>query len=183
MSTPGETIRSARLDLVPFTPEFLRASLDGNLVEAQQLLGVPLPAGWPDIPDTYRRRLGQLEADPSLQPWLMRGMVLRSTNCLIGRIGFHDAPGAAYLQELSPGGAELGYTVFEEHRRQGFATEAAEALMRWARSEHAVTRFVVSVSPANTPSLGLAAKLGFHRIGSHIDEVDGPEDIFERASE
>ena len=30
------------------------------------------------------------------------------------------------------------------------------------------------------PSLGLAAKFGFQRIGSHIDEVDGLEEIFER---
>ena len=44
-------------------------------------------------------------------------------------------------------------------------------------------RFIVSISPLNAPSLGLAAKFGFRRIGSHLDEVDGPEDIFERVIE
>ena len=53
--------------------------------------------------------------------------------------------------------------------------------MRWAREEHGVRRFVVSISPDNLPSLGLAAKLGFQTIGSHLDEIDGPEDIFERS--
>lgn len=176
----AETILTARLDLVPFTPEFLRESLAGNLAEAERLLGSALPAVWPDSVGTFRLRLGQLEADPSLQPWLLRGMVLRATNRLVGRIGFHDRPGAESLRVLSPGAVELGYTVEADYRRQGFATEAAEALMQWARTEHGITRFVVSISPENAPSLGLAAKFGFRRIGSHLDEEDGPEDIFER---
>ncbi len=183
MISAGGTIQSARLDLIPFTREFLRASLDGDREEAERLLGATLPKVWPDAPSTCLLRLNQLEENPSLLPWLMRGIVLRSTNCVIGHIGFHDTPGAAHLRELSPGGAEFGYTVFREHRRHGFALEAAEALMRWARTAHHVTRFVVSISPDNAPSLGMAAKLGFHRIGSHLDEEDGPEDIFERIIE
>ena len=180
MGTQPETIRSARLDLVPFEPEFLRASLAGDLVRAEQLLGAKLPADWPAPPDIYQLRLGQMEKDPSLLQWLMRGMVHRESGVLIGRIGFHTGPGPEYLRELSPGGIEFGYTVFEGHRRRGFATEAAEALMRWARMKHGITRFVVSISPENLPSRGLAAKFGFRRIGSHIDEVDGLEDIYER---
>lgn len=176
-----EIIRTDRLDLVPFTAEFLRASLAGKLAEAQELLGAALPADWPDYPRVYRLRLSQLEADPTLLCWLMRGMALRSERRLIGHIGFHGRPGAESLRELSPGGVELGYTVHPDSRRQGFATEASEALMQWARREHGVTRFVVSISPENAPSLGLAAKSGFRRIGSHVDEEDGPEDIFERA--
>ncbi len=173
-------IHTPRLDLVPFTPEFLRASLAGDRSEAERLLGSALPSLWPDSAGTLRLRLRQLEADPALQPWLLRGMVLRATNRVIGRIGFHDRPGAESLRELSPGGVELGYTVDPEYRRQGFATEAAGALMQWARSEHGITRFVVSISQENAPSLGLAAKFGFRKIGSHVDEEDGPEDIFER---
>ena len=38
---------------------------------------------------------------------------------------------------------------------------------------------MVSIRPDNSPSLGLAAQLGFVRIGHHIDEVDGWEDVFE----
>ena len=98
----------------------------------------------------------------------------------MGDIGFHAAPGHECLAELAPGGVEFGYGVMESYRRRGLATEAIEALMRWAREEHGVERFVVSISPENGPSLALAAKLGFRKIGSHMDEFDGPEDIFER---
>ena len=54
------------------------------------------------------------------------------------------------------------------------------ALMRWAHEDHGVTRFVLSIRPDNTASQNLAASLGFARIGSHLDEVDGLEDILER---
>lgn len=107
-------------------------------------------------------------------------MVSRVESTMIGQIGFHTRPGPEYLATLSPGGVELGYTVFEAWRRQGYAREAAEGLMDWAHRSHGVTRFVVSISPTNRASLALASRLAFARIGSHVDEEDGPEDIFER---
>ena len=61
----------------------------------------------------------------------------------------------------------------------GIALEASRGLIRWASTEHRVGSFVVSVSPQNTASLSLISKLGFRRVGSQIDEEDGPEDIFE----
>ncbi|MEZ4684235.1 MAG: hypothetical protein R2932_59490 [Caldilineaceae bacterium] len=42
-------------------------------------------------------RLSQLESDPALQPWLLRAIIHRTQKTMIGHIGFHDYPGAAYL--------------------------------------------------------------------------------------
>ena len=174
----SDVIHSRRLDLVPFTPAFLRASLVGDLIQAARLLDVPLLEDWPTYRDVFELRLAQLEADPSLGPWLLRGMIRREDRCLIGHIGFHTGPDPDHLRKLAPGGIEFGFTVLASHRRQGFAREASQALMRWAQSNHGITRFVVSIRPANLPSLALAAKLGFQRIGEHVDEVDGLEHIF-----
>ena len=179
-STKMTIIQTPRLELVPFSAEFLRASLAGDSVEAERLLGAKLPAGWPDDPWLYERRLAQLEEDSSLLGWLVRGVVLRETRSLVGRIGFHTGPRPEYLRELSPEGIELGYTVLESHRRQGIATEASDALMNWARTEHGIRHFIVSISPDNAPSRALAAKFGFRKIGSHMDEEDGLEEIYER---
>jgi len=99
-------------------------------------------------------------------------MLRRSDGAFIGNIGFHGKPNAM-------GQAELGYGVEPQYRRQGYASEAALALIDWARHEHGIQRFVVSVSPTNKPSLGMAAKLGFQRIGTQIDEIDGEEYVFE----
>ena len=106
-------------------------------------------------------------------------MVLRERGVMVGHIGFHTAPGAEYLRPYAPGGVEFGFTVFPAFRRQGYAREASRALMSWANQDYGVTRFVLTVGPDNVASQALAAQLGFVRIGSHIDEVDGLEDILE----
>ena len=181
-------IQSERLDLVIFSLPFLRASLDGDLSQAETILNMPLPAGWPvcaepswpDCRDVLALRLQQLEEDPTAQPWLLRAMVPRGTRIIAGYIGFHSPPGAAYLQPYSPDAVEVGFSVFPPFRRRGYAREACRALIGWARECHGVLRFVMTIRPDNVASQSLAASLGFVRIGSHIDEVDGLEDILER---
>ncbi len=173
-------IHSERLDLISMTPAFHRASLEPDLREAERLLELSLPADWPgDAADVVSLRLKQLESEPALQPWLLRAMTVRGTGVMIGYIGFHTAPGADYLRPFSPGAVEFGFTVFPPFRRQGYAREASTALIRWATQVHQVRNFVMTISPDNLASQALAAQLGFLRIGSHVDEVDGPEDVLE----
>ena len=175
-----DPIRTERLDLVPMTPRFLEASLLGNREQAELVIGATVPEEWANEGLWARRRLEQLREDPTLQPWLLRAVILRSESTMVGHIGFHARPGEKYLEELAPGGVELGYTVFERWRRRGYASEASEGLMDWAHRLGGVTRFVVSISPTNVASLALARRFEFRRIGSHVDAEDGPEDIFER---
>ncbi len=170
-------IRTKRLDLIPMTPAFLRASIRGDFTEAKTHIPLCLPDEWPDRPDVLTLRLKQLETNPTLYPWLLRAIGLRDTQEMIGHIGFHDSPGADYLREWSPGGVEFGFTIFAPHRRQGYAREASLALIEWARTAHRVTSFVVTISPNNIAPQRLATELGFVRVGSHIDEVDGAEDV------
>ena len=173
-------IHTERLDLLPMTPSFLRASLDGDIERAQELLGVSLPGSWPDIPTVLELRLKQLESDPALQPWLLRAIRLRATGDMIGHIGFHTAPGPSYLEHWCPDGVEFGCSVFASHRRRGYAREACIELMQWARATHGIAAFVVTVGRGNAASLALASALGFELAGAHVDEVDGVEDILIR---
>lgn len=172
-------IHSPRLTLRSMTPEFLQASLEGDRVRAEALIGLAIPAEWFEEMALIDLRLNDVRRDPELQPWLLRAIGLRDAGRMLGHIGFHTRPDPPYLAELAPGGIEFGYTVFPPFRRQGYAHEAAQALMGWAYEAHGVARFVLSISPKNIPSLGMAEKLGFTRIGSHVDEEDGVEEIFE----
>ena len=170
------SIASERLDLVSMSLEFMRACLDGDLSFASELIQTALPAGWPgDAARTLRRRVRQLEADPSEQPWLLRGMVLRSpSRHLVGRIGFHAHP--------DPRGAlEIGYAVEPAYRRRGYATEAVEAMLGWATREHGIRHFVASVGPNNVASLALVNSFGFIQTGRQWDDEDGEELVFELA--
>jgi RimJ/RimL family protein N-acetyltransferase len=179
MSEISTTIHAERLDLLLMTPAFLEAAISGDQAKAAQLLGVTIPAAWWPVSRFTQLRLEQARQDPAFQLWLDRAIVLRQQQTMVGHINFHTAPDPEYLRHLAPGGIEFGYTIFPQFRRQGYATEACLALMTWAQQQQ-VTRFVLSISPENQPSLHIAAHFGFVKIGSHMDEEDGLEHIYER---
>ena len=161
-------------------PAFLDASFKGDLETASRLIGLDIPSEWLEAKWLMEMRLIKMRENPALEPWLLRAVALRETKRMIGFIGFHTLPGADYLNPYAPGSVEFGYTIFADYRRKGYASEAAEALMDWATREHDVTRFVVSISPINEPSLRLAQKFGFHKVGTVTDIEDGVEDVFLR---
>ena len=155
------------------SPEFLRAVVAGDMVAALRAQAFALPDDWQASSATkyLGLRLAQIEEDPSAAPWLTRLLVRRADAKVVGHITFHAPP------DGRPG--RLGYTVYEPYRRQGYASEAAGAMMAWAVPRGA-RRFVLSISPDNAPSLALAERMGFTRTGSQIDEEDGEEWVFER---
>jgi ribosomal-protein-alanine N-acetyltransferase len=173
MGSPSHvpSIVTDHLELVSLSPSFIEAVLARSVPE-----GSPVPPReWVQEDEwLLRLRLAEMERDPSLQEWLLRAIVFRGHREMLGHIGFHGRPEPAR-------GAEIGYTVFTQHRRRGFATEAAHGLLRWAHREHGVHRFVASVGPTNEPSLGLVRKLGFVHVGRQWDERDGEELVFELA--
>lgn len=166
------TIRSARLDLVSLDRRSMEAILDGRLRDAEHRLGLVLA---PDIEmamGLLRVRLADLRSVPQVQPWLLRIVAVREpTRRMVGFVGFHGPPNGR-------GEVEVGYEILAGDRRQGYATEAAAALLDWAAREHGVRHFVASVSPLNAPSLGVVDKLGFRQDGSQWDLTGGTELVF-----
>ena len=162
-----EPIVSERLTLEPLTVERMDELLEGAAG----------PDGWPDDHDRrfleLRRR--ELRDRPELLGWLVYAVLVDGE--LIGHAGFHGPPGRN--AQSDPEAVEVGYTIFPARRRQGFATEAARALITWAHDEHGVKRFLFSISPDNEPSLAIARKLGFREVGRHWDDEDGEELEFE----
>jgi [ribosomal protein S5]-alanine N-acetyltransferase len=174
----NDVIATDRLDLVSMTPAFLKSTELGDRRQAEATLGFTVPSEWFECASFAAMRLRQFESGATSQPWLPRGIGLRATGEMVGFIGFHTPPAPDYLKTLCPGAVEFGYTTFPAFRRRRIAWEATQGLISWAHVLHGVASFVVSVSPANAPSLALISKLGFRRIGSHVDEEDGIEDIF-----
>jgi RimJ/RimL family protein N-acetyltransferase len=178
MRVPTGSILSDRLELVSMSPDVVEALLAARSAEAAELIGGELRDGWPGGHEGFfRLRLEQMRRDPSLQPWLVRALVLRDSRDVVGHAGFHGPPGINGKRD--PEAVELGYEVFPAFRRRGLATEAASALIAWARDEHGIRRFIVSIAPSNDPSLAIAAKLGFAQTGEQWDEEDGLELVFE----
>jgi ribosomal-protein-alanine N-acetyltransferase len=162
------------------SPSFIEAALDGRREKAAALAGIELADEWPGEDDRglLKLRLRQMHADPAVQEWLVRAVTLRRAGRpMVGHAGFHGPPGTNATGRADA--VELGYTVFPDHRGRGYATEVAEAMMDWAAREHAIRRFMASVSPENAPSLAIVRKLGFEQTGEQWDELDGLELVFE----
>ena len=172
---PDLSITTARLCLEWLSPDTIRGLLEGSVAD---IAGAPVDDGWRDamIP-RLRMRLDDIERDAQAAPYLLRAMIDRRSQRLVGHIGFHGPPGANALGATDA--LELGYGVAAAARRQGYATEAAVALIDWAVREHDIHRFLASVGPWNTASLGVVGKLGFREVSRVIDEEDGLEIVFE----
>ena len=63
---------------------------------------------------------------------------------------------------------EMGWIFSHEVHGQGMAGEACQAVIRWAQEALAPTHIWAIIAPANEPSLKLAAKLGFERVGDSL---------------
>ena len=59
---------------------------------------------------------------------------------------------------------ELGYHIFPEYRRQGYALECCEGIMEYGTRELGVSWFEARIARENATSRRLAEKLGFHQI-------------------
>jgi RimJ/RimL family protein N-acetyltransferase len=119
-----------------------------------------------------RWRVPQVKANPEVNKWFVRWMVLRETSEIVGSLSFHGAPD-------ENGMLEIGLGVHEKFWHQGFGYEALMGMWLWAASQSSVLKFRYTVDPNNQASVGLVRKFGFAHVGLQIDDEDGPEDIYE----
>jgi RimJ/RimL family protein N-acetyltransferase len=131
----------------------------------QNLILEPGPLAW---------RVPQVKVDPALNKWFVRFIVRNKV--IIGSTSFHGAPDEA-------GMVEIGIGIEESYRNQGFAREALLGMWRWVCGEPGVLTLRYTVSPTNIPSVKIIQNFGFTYMGQQMDEIDGPEDIYEMSTE
>lgn len=87
----------------------------------------------------------------------------RVTGRVVGEVGladFHRGLG----DDFDPW-PECAWMIASDVNGRGYATEAVQAVLDWARQELAADRTVCIIDPDNTGSLRVAAKLGFRQFG------------------
>jgi len=169
-------IQTERLNLRLVSLAGLAATAAKDRAATRRILG-KVPEVWFDEAWVSDLRLKQWTDDPAYGPWSIRAIGLQTTGEVVGNMNCHHVPMPFVLQGETIMAVELGYSIFEPWRRRGFALEAIRGFSGWAATQR-VQALVLSVSPKNTASLGLAAKLSAKKIGSKVDEIDGPEDIY-----
>jgi RimJ/RimL family protein N-acetyltransferase len=89
---------------------------------------------------------------------LRLGVVLRETGALIG-----DVMLRWISREHQQG--EVGYILHPDHGGKGYATEAAEAMLRLGFEEHGLHRIIGRLDARNTASARVLERLGMRREG------------------
>lgn len=168
VTTPLET---ARLRLVPCMPDHLLALLE-HPEDFERLVGLPLADGLrgfyvsgevsPDWLGALRAAAGE-PADPWRHGFFI---VETSAGIVIGSAGFKGPPDAA-------GMVEIAYGVVPAREGQGFATEAAGALMRFAAADRRVRLLRAHTLPQANASTHVLRKCGFVHVGEVVDPDDG----------
>jgi RimJ/RimL family protein N-acetyltransferase len=93
-------------------------------------------------------------------------ITFRGTGEVIGACGFKGPP--------SPDGiVEIAYGISDEYRGRGYATEAAEALVRYAIESGEVRLVIAHTLPDNKASHRVLIKCGFEFAGEVTDPEDG----------
>ncbi|MBC9914307.1 GNAT family N-acetyltransferase [Chitinophaga varians] len=173
-----DDIITERLTLRLLGDEIRNACLAADLPKASELLGAVVTEAFLEHPSSLQHDQQQLALNAGYAPWSSRAIIHTNEKQAIGLIRFHAAPDPHALKEYMKNAVEVGYQIFEPHRRKGYAREAVTAAFDWAHHHFGVDRFIASVSPENLPSLNLIQSLGFVKVDEVMDEVDGMEYVF-----
>jgi [ribosomal protein S5]-alanine N-acetyltransferase len=120
-------------------------------------------------------RVPQVKENPDVNKWFVRFIVQAASREIIGSTSFHGAPDVS-------GMIEIGLGIEEAFQRQGFAKEALTGMWLWACEFPEVKTLRYTVSPSNTASIKVIEYFGFAFMGQQMDEIDGPENIYEESA-
>lgn len=154
-------LQTPRLRLVLQTREEVRATIAAMSPEHQAQVS----------PDW----LARLDASADSDPWSRSfRLVHRETGDVVGTCGFKGPP--------VEGVVEIAYAVAPEMQCKGLATEAAQALTRFAFGSAGVRVVRAHTLCEANASTRVLAKCGFMHVGEVIDPEDGPVWRFERVA-
>jgi RimJ/RimL family protein N-acetyltransferase len=147
------SIPAAHIDLVLQTPTELLA-----FVEEMS------PADRAEVSPDW---LARVRATPEGDPWALAFAVIKSDDgVVVGSFGFKGPP-------TPDGVVEVAYGINPTHRGRGFATESAEALVKFAFNSGRVRIVLAHTKPHNAASARVLAKCGFKYVGVVVDPEDG----------
>jgi [ribosomal protein S5]-alanine N-acetyltransferase len=154
-------LTTTRLELVAGTVALAKAEID-DLPTLARLLDVPPPTHWPPPLNDERSQKffldSLLNAAPTHAGWYLWYCLRREPRALLGSAGFKGIP--------ANGLVEIGYSMLEEHQRNGYCTEAVRALIGWAFRHPDVNMVIAHTLPDLLPSIRVMEKCGLAFAGN-----------------
>lgn len=150
-----------QIRLVPATLPLLKA-LREDPARFEELIGSPVPEGWPEFPEAIGFTMTHLQTSTEAdRAWSMQFFVDRVTGRLVGSGGFAGPP----IERT----VEIGYEVAPGFRGRRFGVAAAGALIEQAVVSGEIDHVIAHTLPAPNPSTGVLISLGFRHVGDQED--------------
>ena len=158
-------IQTDRLKLLPFTIHICEEVLSGS-TSSLAVLGIIPGYGWPDLEtlDTLPRilnNLNKVKSPSEFESWMV---INKSTNTLVGGVGFKGLPN-------EQGDIDIGYGIIESETQKGYAKEATLGLIEWAFRQTGVKAITASCSKKNLASQQILTFLKFDKVGEDQEMV------------
>lgn len=163
-------MRTKSIELVPHTPEHLRALFLQGFAEYEKSFGIPPAEGLRAFIGSGEMSsdwLTRLKSATVADPWQHGfAMVHVADQMMIGLASFKAPPNADRV-------VEIAYGVAPEYQGKGYATEAAQALTDYAFTTGKVRTVCAHTLPEPNASTKVLAKCGFKNLGEVMDPEDG----------
>ena len=163
------SLETTSLTLVPCAPEHLVALID-EPERFEKLVGLPVADGLHGFyvsDDVSPEWLASLRNSSGPDVWRHGFFVAhRESRLVIGSAGFKGPPD-------STGTVEIAYGIVPSFQGQGYATEAAAALVEFAFADGQVRTVRAHTLPEANASTHVLRKNGFTHIGTVVDPEDG----------
>ena len=172
-------LETPRLTLVPCSPEHLLILIDepARFTEASGLRAADGLRGFFVSEEVSPDWVASLRSATGPDPWRYGFFVVhRESGAVIGSAGFAGPPD-------SSGIVEIAYGIVPSFEGQGYATEGATALLRFAFNSGRVRLVRAHTLPVANASTRVLLKCGFRHVCTALDPVDGAVWRWERGPE
>jgi RimJ/RimL family protein N-acetyltransferase len=150
-----------RVRLIPASVPLLTA-LTNERDAFAEMIGSPIPDGWPEFPEAIGFTLAQLQdATADVGAWSMQFFIDLETGRLVGSGGYVAPPVDRTV--------EIGYEVAPEFRGRKLGVAAARALIEKAVESRDVDTIIAHTLPGPNPSTGVLAALDFQHVADQLD--------------
>ncbi|MGI2326696.1 GNAT family N-acetyltransferase [Planococcus sp. YIM B11945] len=154
-------ITTDRLLVITFEAEMIKALLEG-VEKLEKLIPYNVPVDYPM--DVYKQffpyKIERFSQYPEENKW--EGLIIDKENqTVIGDIGYKAGPN-------EKGEINLGYSILPRYQGNGYATEAALAMVYWGLRQSGVQKITATCSLENSASIRVLEKAGLRQI--HKDE-------------
>ena len=164
-------LETPRLILLSLTPDAIDALLGGDAARLGRLTDARFPSPLRPPPlteDVLPLVRDRLAADPRQDGWWTWLVIRKDTKDAVGSVGLGGGPD-------DEGAVMIGYATYPDVEGRGFATEAADALIRWVLPQPGVAQVCATLPPDNRAAIRVAEKVGMSLVGTvweeDLDEV------------